>query len=249
MAESLEDKVIIITGASSGIGAALVRVFSQKGARVVLGARRLKKLREVAEGCQTETLCVQGDITRAGDRQSLVTATLERWGRIDILVNNAGLGMYRNLETGDEKDIRNLFEVNVFALIFLTRMVLPVMKRQRCGMIINIASIGGLVGHSDKVTAYLATKHAVVGFTRGLIRDLQGSGVKAKVVCPQLTDTEFYEVSIGAQKLAGMIDQLQGRMDTPDQVAKGIAEQIFSDRIFIFPTEKSEKAYHRFRDL
>jgi len=247
--KSLKGKVVIITGASSGIGAALAKAFSQREARVVLTARRLEKLKEAARNCTNETLCIQCDVTKDEDRNDLIDRTLEQWGRIDILVNNAGLGMFGVLEKIDEKEIRNLFEVNILSIIFLTQLVLPIMKRQGEGMIINIGSVAGLVAHSNNVIPYISTKHAVIGFTKGLVKDLQGTGIRVNAVCPYLTSSEFFETSVGSNEMSGMIEQLRSQMDTPDQVAQGIIDQIFLDRVLIFPTEMSEKAYQIPRPL
>jgi len=247
--KSLKGKVVIITGASSGIGASLAKAFLQREAQVVLTARRFEKLQEVARHCPNETLCIKCDVTDTKDRQNLINQTLNRWKRIDILVNNAGSGMYGTLESIEENEIRNLFEVNILSIIFLTQMVLPIMKRQGQGLIINISSIAGLVAHSDKVVPYISAKHAVIGFSRGLAMDLHGTKIRVNVVCPYLTSTNFFDSSVGAHEMSDIIERLRPQMDSPDQVAQGIIEQIFSDRIIIFPTEMSEKAYHKFRDL
>ena len=247
--DSLRGKVAIITGASSGIGAALARAFSKEGVLVVLAARRIEKLQEVADACPSQTLVVQCDVTSEEERQKLLDETLERFGRVDILVNNAGIGLYADIEETEESDLRHLFEVNVFAVFLLTKLVLPVMKKQGSGLILNIGSIGGLIAHSNKVAAYVSSKHAVVGFTRGLVKDLHGTGVDAKVVCPQLVDTGFYQVSVGARQMEGLLDKVKSRMDTTDQVVEGIMKGIFSEQLVILPTEKSEKAYERFRDI
>jgi len=247
--DSLKDKVVIITGASSGIGAALARAFSKEGALVALAARRIERLEEVADACPSQTLVVQCDVTSEEGRQKLLDETLERFGRVDILVNNAGIGVYGDIEETEESDLRRLFEVNVFAVFLLTKLVLPVMKKRGSGLILNIGSIGGLIAHSNKVAAYVSSKHAVVGFTRGLVKDLHGTGVDAKVVCPQLIDTGFYQVSVGARQMEGLLDNVKSRMDTTDQVVEGIMKGIFSEQLVILPTEKSEKAYERFRDI
>jgi short-subunit dehydrogenase len=247
--KSLKEMVVIITGASSGIGASLARAFSQREASVALAARRFEKLQEVVRHCPNETLCIKCDVTNAKDRQNLVNQTLNRWNRVDILVNNAGSGMYGDLETSEEKEIRNLFEVNILSIIFLTQMLLPIMKRQGGGLIVNISSIAGLVAHSNNVAPYISTKHAVIGFSRGLLKDLQGTGIKVNVVCPYLTLTEFFDASVGAQEMSGTVEQLLPRMDPPDHVAQGILDQIFSDKFIIFPTKMSEKAYLKFRDF
>ncbi len=245
----LSGKVGIVTGASAGIGAVLARALSEQGVRVALAARRREKLEEIAKECPNETLPVRCDVTQDKDRKALVEETLRRWGRIDILVNNAGIGMYGPIEHASEADIRRLFEVNVFAVFFLTQLVIPIMKRQGSGMILNIGSIGGVVAHSANVTPYVAAKHAVVGFTRGLRRDLEGTGIAVKVVCPQLVYTDFYRKSIGAERMAGMVERLKDRMDTPEEVVQGIFAQLSSDEVVIFPTGKSRKAYELFRDL
>ena len=247
--DCLKGKVTIITGASSGIGAALARAFSNEGALVVLAARRIGKLEKAARACHGDTLAVKCDATSADERQRLVDEAVERFGRVDILVNNAGIGLYGDIEATKESDLRRLFEVNVFAVFLLTKLVLSVMRKQGSGLILNIGSIGGLIAHSDKVTAYVASKHAVVGFTRGLQRDLHGTGIDAKVVCPQLVDTGFYQASVGAREMEGLLEKVKGRMDTVDQVVEGVMRGIFSDRLVILPTEKSERAYERFRDV
>ena len=247
--DQLRDKVAIITGASSGIGAALARSFSKEGAHVALAARRMEKLHEVADTCSGDALVVECDVTSPNGRKRLIEEAIERFGRIDILVNNAGIGMYGDIEDTEESDLRRLFEVNVFAAFFLTQLVLPAMKENGSGLILNMGSIGGLIAHSNKVTAYVASKHALVGFTRGLARDLAGTGVDAKVICPQLVDTGFYQTSVGARDMEGVIEKVKSRMDTTDQVVTGIMKGMFSDQLVILPTEKSEKAYERFRDV
>ena len=126
MAE-LRDQVAIVTGAGSGIGAALAKKLSQEGAKVVLNARRRDRLEQAAKTCGGETLVVAQDVTDPKGRKALVDATLSAWGRIDILVNNAGLGFYGHFLDTAEDHWRRIFEVNLFAPVFLTQQVLPVM--------------------------------------------------------------------------------------------------------------------------
>jgi short-subunit dehydrogenase len=145
------NQVVIVTGASSGIGAALVKVFSKKGAHVVLVARRRNRLEEVSQECAGESLIVIADLTKEADRKSVIQQTLDRWGRIDILINNAGRGMYGRFAASSETDWRQLFEINLFSAVFLTQDVLPIMQAQAKGLVINMASIGGLIAHSDNV--------------------------------------------------------------------------------------------------
>ncbi|MGD9281989.1 MAG: SDR family NAD(P)-dependent oxidoreductase, partial [Desulfobacterales bacterium] len=120
---------------------------------------------------------------------------------------------------------------------------------QRKGLIINIASIGGLIAHSDKVTAYVASKHALVGFSRALASDFKDNEIRVLAVCPHLTDTDFFRTSAGAREMAPIVERYRNFMDTPEDVARGIIEQLDSDRVVIFPTPKPAKAYEKQRDI
>jgi len=245
----LDGKVIIVTGASSGIGAALAQAFSQRGARLTLSARRLDRLAEVARKCVEGSLIVGADLSHEGDRKKVIGQTIDRWGRVDILVNNAGAGIYGAFLSTTEGDWRQIFDINLFALVFMTQAVLPFMQSQGNGIVVNMASIGGLIAHSDQVTPYVASKHAVVGFSRGLARDLAGTGIRVKAVCPHLTDTEFFRVSPGAREMAPVVEKCRPFMDSPEEVAQGILNQLDSDRLIIFPTPKPAKAYEKQRDI
>ncbi|MBP1718871.1 MAG: putative 3-oxoacyl-[acyl-carrier-protein] reductase, related to short chain alcohol dehydrogenase, partial [Deltaproteobacteria bacterium] len=192
---ALRGKAVIVTGASSGIGAALARKFSHEGAFVTLAARREERLREVARSCPREVLVVPVDLLRSPDRETLVRESTARWGRVDILVNNAGMGLYGSFLQTPEAAWRQIFEINFFSMVFLTRAVLPDMLARGEGLILNLASIGGLIAHAEKVTPYVASKHAVVGFSRGLARDLDGTGIHVLAACPHLTATEFFRFS------------------------------------------------------
>jgi short-subunit dehydrogenase len=240
---------VIVTGASSGIGEALAQGFSERRARLTLAARRVNRLREVARKCPGEVLTIEADLTQEADRRKVVQQTAERWGRIDILVNNAGAGMYGQFLSTTEGDWRQIFEINLFAPVFMTQAVLPFMQSQGSGIVVNIASIGGLVAHSDLVTPYVASKHAVVGFSRGLVRDLAGTGICVLAVCPHLTDTEFFSVSPDAAEMALVVEKYKSFMDTPEDVARGILEQLDSDRLIVFPTAKPARAYEKQRDV
>ncbi len=245
----LAGKVVIVTGASSGIGAALARDFSRKGARVVVSARRKDRLEQVAQICRGETLIVPADLTLERERRELIQLTLGKWKRIDVLVNNAGLGMYGSFLSSTESDWRRIFEINLFSLVLMTHAVLPVMQSQTEGLIINLASIGGLIAHSEKVTPYVASKHAVIGFSRGLARELAGTGIRVLAVCPHLTDTEFFRVSPGAEEMAPVLEKYKQFMDTPEGVSRGILSQLDSERLIVFPTEKPARAYEKAREI
>jgi len=246
---ALKGKAVIVTGASSGIGACLARGFSREGAFVTLAARREDRLREVARSCPREVLVVPTDLLQERDRLTLVRETLGRWGRIDILVNNAGMGLYGPFQQTTEAAWRQIFEINLFSLVFLTQTVLPVLLAQGEGLVLNLASIGGLIAHAEKVTPYVASKHAVVGLSRGLARDLAGTGVRVLAACPHLTATEFFRFSPGAEEMAPAVEKFKSFMDSPEDVAQGILNQLDSDRLVVFPTAKPAKAYEKQREI
>ena len=146
----IKGKVVIVTGASSGIGEAAAREFGREGAKVVLAARRVDRLQSLAEEIEAmgaEALVVQADLSKLEDIQKLVAQTVEKFGQIDVLVNNAGFGRLDWLENLDPvKDIQAQIDVNVMGVIQTTRQVLPVMMKQRSGSIVNMCSMAGLVG-------------------------------------------------------------------------------------------------------
>jgi NADP-dependent 3-hydroxy acid dehydrogenase YdfG len=147
----IRSKVVIVTGASSGIGDATARQFGKAGAKLVLAARRVDRLEALAQeilamGSGAETLVVQADLSKLEDIQSLIKQTIDKFGRIDVLVNNAGFGRLDWLENLDPvKDIQGQFDVNVMGVIQTTRQALPIMIKQRSGHIINMCSMAGLV--------------------------------------------------------------------------------------------------------
>lgn len=245
----LEGKVAIVTGASSGIGTALSSGFSHAGARVTLVARRKEKLVAAAAKCPSEHLLVTADVTDPQARRDILEKTLERWERVDILVNNAGIGAYGHFLDTTEAQWRDLFEVNLFAPVLLTREVLKIMRAQGEGLIINLASIGGLLAHSEKVCAYVASKHALLGFSRGLAKDLADTSIRVLAVCPHLTATEFFTASLGAEEMAPEIQKYQDFMDAPEAVARGILEQLDSRSLVLFPTNKPARVYEKQRDI
>ena len=189
-------KVVIVTGASSGIGEATAREFAKEGAKVVLAARRVDRLEALAKEIDAmntgaQALVVQADLSKLEDIQALIAKTLERFGRIDILVNNAGFGRLDWLENLDPvKDIESQFDVNVLGVIQTTRQALPVMIKQRSGHIINMCSMAGLVA-TPTYTIYAACKHAVHGFSEALRREVKPWGIDVSMIYPGGVTTEF----------------------------------------------------------
>lgn len=216
--------------------------------RLVLAARRIERLTEVADACGRDTLVVPADLTAPADRRRLVDRAAAHWGRIDVLVNCAGIGLYAPFADTREEDLRALFEVTVFAAFALTQAVLRVMRPAGRGRIVHVASTGGLIAHSVNVCAYLAAKHAVVGMCRGLRRELDGTGISVQVACPHLTDTPFFEAGIGAAAMESEAGRLRPIMDSAEAVAEGIADGLSSERFVVFPTRRSRAAYERFAE-
>lgn len=194
MSVKLRDKVVIITGASSGFGRGAATLFAQEGAKVVLAARRLKRLQDLEKDIQdqgADALAISVDITQRGEIDAMVANVLENYDRIDILFNNAGFGRLDWLEDLDpERDIEAQIQVNLNGLIHVTRAVLPQMINQRGGHIINMSSIAGWLA-APTYTIYAASKYGVRGFTTALRREVAPFDIKVSGIYPGPASTEF----------------------------------------------------------
>jgi short-subunit dehydrogenase len=203
---TLAGQVVVITGASSGIGEASARLFGAQGCRVVLAARRLERLDLLAQAIRSQggtALPVQMDMSRRDDLQRLVERVMTEFGQVDILVNNAGFGRLRWLEELDlEADIRSMVETNLLGTILLTRLLLPGMLARKQGHIINLASIAGLVG-TPTYSVYAATKFGMRGFTEALRREVRLQGIHVSGIYPGAVDTEFIS-HVGGVRKTGM---------------------------------------------
>ncbi len=191
-----ENPVILITGASSGIGAASARLFAANGYRVVMAARRLERLQDIEKDIVKlggEALSVDTDLIHIDQIQALVKKTIDTCGRIDILFNNAGFGRARWLEDMDlEKDIEMQIQVNLSGLIQMTRAVLPHMIERQSGHIINMASLAAYIA-TPTYSIYAATKYGVRGFSNALRREVAVLGIKVSAIFPGGVKTEFAE--------------------------------------------------------
>src|SRR5688572_16351076 len=235
----IKGKVIIVTGASSGIGEATARQFAQEGALVVLAARRVDRLEALAKeinsrGAGAETLVVQADLSKLEDIQSLIAQTLDKYGRIDVLVNNAGFGRLDWLEKLDPvKDIQAQFDVNVLGVIQTTRQALPVMMKQRSGHIINMCSMAGLVA-TPTYTIYAACKHAVHGFSEALRREVKPWGIDVSMIYPGGVTTEFVKHAGIKRKTQATTPKFM--LLTADQVGQAVVKLVRSPRaMWILP--------------
>src|SRR5438876_1825824 len=193
----LKGAVVVVTGASSGIGAASAIAFARAGARLELGARRLDRLGAVAERCRAAgSPAVNVRLLDVGERASartFIAAAKRDHERLDILVNNAGVGWRGPLHEMPEEKVDELIATNLKGVINTTNSALPWMLERRRGVIINVASVAGF-RPSPYSAVYSATKHAVVGFSHALRGELSGTGVKVCVVYPGVTGgTEFFK--------------------------------------------------------
>jgi len=191
--------VAIITGASSGIGKSLAIQLSKKGVTVVLVARRTEKLEELAASIKAnngKALAITADVSIKNEAEMVVKKTLDTFGTVDILINNAGRGNRASVEDTTPEMLESIFGVNVYSLWYMTAAVLPTMKANRRGHIMNVASVAGKTGYPFN-SAYVAAKHACVGFTSSLRTELVSTGVEATVVCPAGVSTEWATVTDG----------------------------------------------------
>lgn len=184
------NKVYFITGSSSGFGRALAEAALERGERVVLAARKIADIEALAERFKENALAVKLDVTNADERKAAVQTALEKFGRVDILANIAGVGSLGALEEFSSEQIRQQFEVNCFGVLEMTREILPVMREQKSGHILNLTSIGGLAA-VGAFAVYCATKFAVEGFSEALRDEVKPLGIKVTIVEPGAFRTEF----------------------------------------------------------
>lgn len=210
-------QVVIVTGASSGIGAATARILARQGYTVVLNARRGARLEAIASELTDEgkrVLVVPGDVTKPEDRRQLIATTISAFGRLDILINNAGGARSGSTEALPPDDVRLMFDLNVIAPIELTREAIPHLRRTR-GTIINVASLAAFAAFPP-VGVYSAAKAALVTWSDALRRELLFTGIHVSVVNPGPVKTEFGQV-------AGMGEDFTGRGISAQSVGRVIA--------------------------
>lgn len=193
----LDKQIVILTGASAGIGEAGAKMLAGEGATVVMVARRIKRLeaiRKEIEQAGGRALAIAADITSEEDRERVVRETINEFGRIDALVNNAGYGQRGPIEIVPVEAIRQNFETNLFSLVALTQLVIPVMRKQQSGRIVNISSVAGRIARPLS-SVYDATKHALEAVSDGLRGELAPFGIKVVIIEPGFILTEFLEVA------------------------------------------------------
>src|SRR5436190_19693211 len=223
---SLKGKVVIITGASSGFGASAAKLFSQEGCKVVLAARRLDRLEEMAKEIRAkggEALPLSMDVSQPVQIDAMVKSTVDHYGRIDILFNNAGFGRLDWFEMLDPvKDIQAQITVDLLGVIWTARAVLPQMYKPGSGHIINMSSLAGWAA-PPLYTVYSAAKFGVRGFTEALRREAAPFGVKVSAIYPGGAATEF-QSHIGQNKAKRRFKTPKWLSLTAEDVARAVVD-------------------------
>ncbi|MBC7424046.1 MAG: SDR family NAD(P)-dependent oxidoreductase [Ferruginibacter sp.] len=183
-------KVWLITGCSTGFGRELAIFVLAQGYQAAVAARNTDDVKDIIEGKEATAIALKLDVTKPEQIKEAIKATMEKFGRIDVLVNNAGIGYFGAIEESEDDAVRNMFEINVFGLAKMIQQVLPVMRAQKSGHIVNIASIGGLVGFPG-VGFYNATKFAVDGLSESLSKEVSPLGIKVTIVAPSGFRTDW----------------------------------------------------------
>lgn len=187
---STPSKVWFITGCSTGFGRELAKEALSNGYKVVVTARKPEQVVDIVAAYPETALALALDVTVPQQIKDAVSATIDRFGRIDVLVNNAGIGYFGAIEESEEAEVRRMFEINFFGLAHMTNEVLPHMRKQRSGHILNVASIGGLRSF-PAVGFYNATKYAVDGLSEALMKEVAPLGIKVTVICPSGFRTDW----------------------------------------------------------
>ncbi|MDB5117186.1 MAG: family NAD(P)-dependent oxidoreductase [Mucilaginibacter sp.] len=183
-------KVWLITGCSTGFGRELAKEVLSSGHRAAVTARNPDDIKDIVAAYPDAAIAVKLDVTNPNEIKAAVKQVKEKFGQIDVLVNNAGIGYFGAIEESEEAEVRRMFEINFFGLANMTNEVLPIMRAQRSGNIVNVASIGGLVGFPG-VGFYNATKFAVDGYSEALAKETAPLGIKVTVIAPSGFRTDW----------------------------------------------------------
>ena len=243
------NRVIVITGASSGIGAGLAELLGAQGARLVLAARREPELAAVAARSGSAALTVVADVTRRADVELVAAKGLERYGRIDVWINNAGRGIARSVLELSDQDFDEMMSVNVKSALYGMQVAVPIFRRQGAGHLINVSSVLGRVPIAPFRSAYSASKHALNSLTANLRMELRAEpNIFVSAVHPGIVATEF-----GSRALHGGPDsrQLPGAQSV-EEVAAVLASVIEQPRADVYTRPQAKQlvlAYYGAEDM
>ncbi|MEK8126720.1 oxidoreductase [Paenibacillus filicis] len=185
-----KNSVWMITGCSTGFGRELAKATIEAGYNVVVTARSLNSIMDLVSGHTDNVLAMELDVTKPDQIKKTVSATMENFGRIDVLVNNAGVGYFSSIEEAVEEETRKMFEINFWGLMHMTNAVLPSMRRQRSGHVINISSIGGLASFPG-VGYYNGSKYAVEGISESLAQEVAPFNIRVTLIEPSNFRTDW----------------------------------------------------------
>ena len=222
---------VAITGASSGIGAATARALIAEGSSVVLGARRIGRLDELAAELGDKVAVVEMDVREPADSLRLVEQAYERFGRLDAIVPNAGIGAYGGIMDLSDEQLREMMDINVAGTVWPIRAAVPGFIEAGGGDIVIVASVAGLRGAGDEAV-YAATKHAQMGLAGGLDRELRESGIRVSAICPGGTATEFAMGAGRTPDMPGLDDMM--RADDVAAAVVTVLKQPLSMRTLIW---------------
>jgi len=194
------EKVWFITGCSTGFGRELAKEVLSLGYKAVVTARKTKDVEDIVASYPNTAIALPLDVTNKEAIHQSVADAVAHFGTIDVLVNNAGIGYFGAIEESEEDEVRRMFEINFFGLANMSNAVLPIMRKQRSGHIVNIASIGGLVSF-PAVGFYNATKYAVDGLSESLSKEVAHLGIKVTVICPSGFRTDWAGRSANNSKI------------------------------------------------
>ncbi|MCX6647038.1 MAG: SDR family NAD(P)-dependent oxidoreductase [bacterium] len=224
----IKNKIIIVTGASMGIGLATCRLLATHGAKLVLAARSVDLLKKL-ESELPDAFAVPTDMRKPADIKNMIDAAIGKFGRIDILINNAGQAMYGPAEFTDLNGLQSIMELNVYGPLRAMLAVIPIMRKQGGGMIVNVSSMVSK-NTIPNLGAYASTKYALNAIMLTARKELEKDNIIVSVMHPKMTATGFGQHAIGARP--NFVSQPRAvplQIDTPEQVAEKIAELIISE--------------------
>ena len=245
MDNNIEGKIVVITGASSGLGEATARHLSELGAVVVLGARRIDRIRALAQalaGSEGKAIAVQTDVTQSEQVKKLVEAAVEKYGRIDVMINNAGLMPHSPLERLKIADWDRMIDVNIKGVLYGIAAALPYMQQQKSGHFINVSSVAGHKVRPGSAV-YAATKHAVLVISEGLRQEVKPYNIRTTVISPGAIATDLPN-SITEPDIADSVRKIYEIAVPADSFARAVAfamsqpDEIDVNEILFRPTRQ-----------